>query len=190
MSQQPDPIREFILASHFQLDKVKAMLDENPALLRAAYQWGENDFEDGLGAAAHVGNRAITEFFLSQGVPSTICVAAMLGRLDEVKAYLDQDPALVNARGTHGISLMFHAAMSGKLDLVDLLYARGCTEGYDAALHGAINFGHTEMVAWLLDHGATRLDVPNFQGKTPLERAEEEGLSEIADLLRARGATV
>jgi hypothetical protein len=76
---------------------------------------------------------------------------------------------------------MFHAAMSGSTTVADLLHAHGCNEGYSFALHGAINFGHRDMVSWLLDHGATELDVNDFQGKTPLMR-DEKGPPEIAQL--------
>jgi hypothetical protein len=56
-------IKEFVIAAHFDLAKVQAMLAENPALLTVEHQWGENDFEDGLGAASHMGNRSIAEYY-------------------------------------------------------------------------------------------------------------------------------
>ena len=52
----PELIREFVIAAHFNLEKVQTMLAERPSLLTVRHQWGENDFEDGLGAASHVGN--------------------------------------------------------------------------------------------------------------------------------------
>jgi ankyrin repeat protein len=184
-----ESVKEFVLAAHFDLDKVKTLLAEHPDLLRAEYDWGPGGLEEGIGAAAHVGNRTIAEFFLSKGVPLNICVAAMLGRIADVRAFLAADPGLANARGAHGIPVMFHAAMSGSVEVTEVLRAHGCDEGYSSALHGAINFGHRDMVAWLLDHGATQLDVKDYQDKTPLRRAEESGLTEIAELLRQRGAT-
>jgi ankyrin repeat protein len=183
-----DLIRPFVLASHGNLEAVQTMLAEHPDLLNVAFQWGPDDFEDGLGAAAHVGNRAIAELFLSKGVPLTITAAAMLGRYEDVKTFLDQDPALANAKGAHNISLMFHAAMSGNLELVKLLKARGNHEGYSDALHGAISYGHTDVVAWLLDNGATDVKVPNWEGKTPLQRAQAAGQNAVVDLLKAHGA--
>ena len=74
----PEIIREFVIAAHFNLEKVRTLFADKPALLTVQHQWGENDYEDGLGAASHVGNRAIAEFFLEQGVPMSICSAAML----------------------------------------------------------------------------------------------------------------
>src|SRR3954453_17117025 len=115
-------IKDFVMASHFDLAKVQAMLKDRPDLLNVEYDWGpQGGTENGIGAAAHVGNRPIAEFFLAQGVPSNICVAAMLGQVDQVKAFLESDPALANARGAHGITVMFHAAMSGSIPVVELL---------------------------------------------------------------------
>lgn len=189
MSFPPELIREFVIAAHSDLPKVKSMLAENPALLTVQHQWGPGDFEDGIGAAAHVGNREIAEFFLAQGVPSNICVAGMLGRREEVAGYLEQDPALANARGAHGIPLLFHVAMSGDTQIAQMLLDHGGGEGLNFALQGAVSGGHLEMLRWLLDHGATEVNRPNFQGKTPLAIALEKGYDDVADLLRQHGGT-
>jgi ankyrin repeat protein len=184
-----DLIKEFVTAAHFDLEKVKAMLAANPALLHVAYEWSPGDWEQGIMAAAHMGNRAIAEFFLAQGSVMNICVAAMLGRLDDVKAFLEGDRNLANARGAHQITVMFHAAMSGNTEIARLLKSYGCKEGYSYALHGAIDYGHKPMVEWLLDNGAQHINALNFEGKTPLKVALERGRDDIAGLLRARGAT-
>lgn len=184
-----EQIREFVIASHFDLEKVKTMLAENPGLLNVAFEWGPGDFEDGLGAAAHVGNRPIAEFFLAQGVPLTVCAAAMLGRKADVEQFIAGDSALANAKGAHGIPIMFHAAMSGDTSIADLLVAKGGGEGIPFALHGAIAHEHLEMARWLLDHGAKdHLDVENYEGKTPLVKAEESENADMVALLREYGA--
>jgi ankyrin repeat protein len=181
-----DGIKEFVTAAHFDLAKVQAMFADNPALLHVAYEWSPGDWEQGVMAAAHMGNRAIAEFFLAQGSVMNICVAAMLGRTDDVKAFLEGDRNLANARGAHQITVMFHAAMSGKTEIAQLLKAYGCKEGYSYALHGAIDYGHQSMVEWLLDNGVQNINALNFEGKTPLKVALEKGHDDIADLLRAR----
>ncbi|MBA3871836.1 MAG: ankyrin repeat domain-containing protein [Anaerolineae bacterium] len=149
---------------------------------------GEDDYEDGLGAASHVGNRPIAEFFLEQGVPLSIFAAAMLGRSADVAAFIQSDAAQANARGAHGIPLLFHAAFSGDTALTTLLLDNGCNEGFDNALHAAIMGGHVDMVNWLLAHGADNLQVLNYEGKTPLTKAVELGHTAIADTLRNHGA--
>ncbi len=185
-----DTIKSFVLAAHGNLAAVQTMLAEQPALLNAQHDWGPSGLEDAIGAAAHVGNRPIAEFLLAQGAQNNICVAAMLGKRDQVSAFLDGDPALANARGAHGITLMFHAAMSGEIAVTSLLHERGSTEGYSHALHGAIAHQHPDMVAWLLANGATDPNVLDYAGKTPLERALEHDPSPIADLLRANGGKI
>ncbi len=185
----PERIREFIISAHGDLSKVQAMLAEAPELLTVEYDWGPSGLEDGLGAAAHMGNRAIAEFFLDKGLPLNICVAAMLGDAQAVNTFLSAAPALANARGAHGIPVMFHAAMSGDVSIAQTLHDHGCNEGLSSALHGAINFNHKDMVIWLLSNGADDLKVPNYEGKTPLTRALETDQTEIADLLRQHGAT-
>lgn len=182
-------IREFVIAAHSDLEKVQEMLEAQPALLGVSHQWGPDDYEDGIGAAAHVGNREIAEFFLAQGVPGNICVLAMLGRADQVNEALHADPSQANARGAHGIPVMFHAAMSGNIEVAEELKKYGCNEGYSFALHGAINHGHVQMVAWLLGNGADDLSVRDYQGKTPLQRATESNLPQVEALLRDHGAT-
>ena len=184
----PEIIREFVIAAHFNFDKVRAMAADRPALLTVRHQWGENDFEDGLGAASHVGNRPIAEFFLARGVPLSICAAAMLGRTSDVTAFIQADATQANAHGAHDIPILFHAALSGNTKLTDLLLKSGCNEGFDDAIHAAIMYGHGDMLNWLLEHGATDLQVLNYEGKTPLKKAVELGYTAIADALRSRGA--
>jgi uncharacterized protein len=184
-----DDIKKFVMASHGDLETVKTMLAAQPGLLRVEYDWGPGGLEDGLGAASHVGNRPIAEFLIAEGAPPTICTLAMLGDTAGVKKELASDPAQANARGAHGIPVMFHAAMSGKVEIAESLLAAGCKEGFNHALHGAIMFGHTDMVAWLLDHGVTDLNARDWQNKTPLENAQANNQQAIVDLLMRRQAT-
>ncbi len=184
----PEIIREFVIASHFNLNKVQAMLAERLSLLMVRHQWGENDFEDGLGAASHVGNRSIAEFFLGEGVPLSIFAAAMLGRTSDVAAFIEADATQANAHGAHGIPILFHAALSGDTALTRLLVDAGCKEGFDSSVHAAIMYGHTDMVDWLLHNGASDLQVKNYEGKSPLQKAVELNQPMIINLLRAHGA--
>lgn len=185
----PDIIKDFVIASHFNFQKVQDDLAQYPDLLYAQHQWGEDDFEDGLGAASHVGNREIAQFFIAQGVEPTICTLAMLGDRAGVQAFLSIDPKTANARGAHGITVMFHAALSGDTEITSMLKNAGCNEGYNHALHGALMFGHVEMVRWLLDNGVTDVNTKNFQDKTPLAVALENGYADIEAILREKGAT-
>jgi uncharacterized protein len=165
-------VREFVIAAHGDLTKVKMMLAENPGLLTVEYDW----------------NSELANFFLAERVPLNICVAAMLGRLEDVNRFLEDDPSLANARGAHGISVMFHAAMCGDVQIPQSLRDHGCKEGFSHAIHGAINFKDKEMVAWLLANGATAMNTLDYQNKTLLTRAIETDQAEIVELLRRYGA--
>lgn len=116
--QRPDPlkpefVREFVIAAHGKFDRTKEMLAEMPSVLNAAWDWGGGDFEMGIGGAGHMGNREIAEFLIGKGARMDIFVAAMLGKLDIVRAMITAYPDLKNARGPHGISLLVHAQKGG-----------------------------------------------------------------------------
>ncbi len=183
MTTPPSP-PEIVLVSHFNLVRVKELLAEDPTLLNLMYEpWQETP----LGAASHVGNRAIAEYLLEQGAPLTMPTAAMLGRVDDVKAFLAEDPTSAHAKGAHGISLLYHAAMSGSLEIVELLNMHGASlDSAGHALQGATSYGRLDMVKWLIAHGADP-NLPDYQNKTPLAIAKTNGHLEIASVLEAAG---
>jgi uncharacterized protein len=183
-----EQVREFVIASHGNLEKVKQMLAENPALLTTGYQWNENDNETPIQAAAQVGNKPIAEYLLEQGAPLDICTAAMLGRRKEVQSQLDADPIQVKATGAHGIPLLPHAVWSDDQDLVRYLFERGATNASSLALHNAILKGNYDLVQWLLDNASPDINAKDYRGRTPLEVALERKQNDIASLLRDRGA--
>jgi ankyrin repeat protein len=55
-------------------------------------------------------------------------------------------------------------------------------EGGNTPLHGAAMFGFTDMVRWLLDHDANPY-ATDYEGKTPLERAQANGHTSVVALL-------
>jgi hypothetical protein len=61
-----------------------------------------------------MGNREIAEFLIAQGARLDVFVAAMLGRLDIVRAMLSAWPPLLQSRGPHGITLLRHARAGGQ----------------------------------------------------------------------------
>ncbi len=185
-SATPEQVREFVIAGHWDLPKVKAMLAEQPELLNARQQWAENDFETAIQAASHAGSPHVAEFLLSQGAPMTVYTAAMLGRKDLVAEIVQRDPDQLNAVGAHGIPLLPHAAFSGDAELVQMLYEHGATSGVSMALSNAVSRGHTTVVRWLLAHGNPKLDWKNYEGKTALDIATERGDAAMVELLRQR----
>ena len=178
-----EAVEAFVLAAHGNFERVKELHREHPGVLTARYATFD---ETALEAAGHMGRRDIAEYLLDAGAPLTIFAAAMLGQTDRVAEFLERDPSLANANGVHVIPPLFHAALSGKTEIADLLVAHGGGDGAGVAVHAAIRPGHVEMVRWLLARGADP-NTPNFEGKTPLKVAVETGQQEIADLLRRHG---
>ncbi len=183
-----EQIREFVIAGHGDLGKVKQLLAECPELLNAAHQWNEKDRETAIQAAAQVGNAPIAEYLLENGAPLEICTAAMLGHRDDVECLLAEDPNRIHATGAHGIPLLTHASLSGNLELVQFLFQRGASGGVSSALHNAVSRGYYEIVRWLLENGKPDLGWKNFQGKTALAVAAERKHERIAQLLQEHGA--
>jgi hypothetical protein len=120
-----DLVREFVIAGHGNLARVKEMLDQQPALINATWDWGGGDWETALGGASHMGNQPIAEYLLSKGARMDVFCATMMGKTEIVKAFLADDPKVVDLKGPHGISLLRHA-LAGKQDaLVEVLRAAG-----------------------------------------------------------------
>ena len=63
-----DLVKEFVGAGHGNLEKTKTMLEENPGLLNASYDWGGGDFEMAIGGAGHMGRGDIAEFLISKAL--------------------------------------------------------------------------------------------------------------------------
>jgi ankyrin repeat protein len=172
---------QFIIDCHSDLETVREKAGVKPTLVNA---FNPEMNETALGAAGHVGRRDIAEFLLSRGAILELATAAMLGRRDEVARQLAKDPKLALSGGAHGIPVAFHAAMSGDTEIMQMLWEAGAQEPIRDALIGAVRFGHTGMVRWLLEHGA-RTDIKAFNGLSALEIAEQNGMTEIARLLAA-----
>ena len=106
-------VQEFVGKSHADLDGVKELLTREPALINSAWDWGGGDWETGLGAAAHMGRRDIANYLLENGARLDLFAAAMLGKLDIVRATLEYYPDAINVSGPHGIPLIAHALAGG-----------------------------------------------------------------------------
>ena len=106
-------VKQFVIAGHGQLDKVKEMLASQPALINATWDWGGGDFETALGGASHMGRADIARFLLENNARMDLFAAAMLGRLDIIKAAAAAFPNIVRVPGPHKIPLIAHAEKRG-----------------------------------------------------------------------------
>lgn len=121
-------VRSYIIAAHGDFEEVQALVALEPGLVNAVINWGGDDWESGIGAAAHTGNRDIVLWLLERGARMDIYTAAMLGELEIVKSILAVQPEAIHALGPHGIPLIHHARM-GKEAAIDVLeYLETLTE--------------------------------------------------------------
>jgi hypothetical protein len=118
-------VQEFVGKSHGDLERVKELLLQEPALVNATWDWGGGDFETALGAAAHMGRSDIANFLLEHGARLDIFAAAMLGKLDIVKALIQAYPEALKILGPHGIPLIAHAQAGGDDAKAVLEYLQG-----------------------------------------------------------------
>lgn len=107
-------VQDFVIYAHSDLPMTRRLLEKDPTLVAATMDWGNGDWESGLGGASHMGRRDIVAFLLERGARIDIFCAAMMGQLEAVKAFLTLEPKLIDAKGPHGFTLHFHAQVGGK----------------------------------------------------------------------------
>jgi ankyrin repeat protein len=118
--------------------------------------------------------------------------AAKKGEFAAVKALLDADPTLIDARDADGSTPLHCAAWKGNDQVVALLIERGASLSVEndndhwggTPLHAAAHGNNREAARLLLEHGAD----PGFRsrnGRTPLEETEFHNATAVAKLLRS-----
>ena len=120
-----DMVREFVIAGHGKLDRTRELLEQQPALINATWDWGGGDWETALGGASHMGNKPIAEFLLAHGARMDVFCATMMGKVEIVKAFLADDPTVIDLKGPHGIPLIRHAKAGQQDAIMELLIAKG-----------------------------------------------------------------
>ena len=122
--------------------------------------------------------------------------AAKSGNTTAVRALLDADRTLVNARDSDASTPLHCAAWKGHVEVVTLLLESGadiqaknenCHWG-DTALHAAAHGNQRAVAEALIDRGAD-LHALNSAGNTPLAETAVHKASAVANLLKKRGAT-
>lgn len=123
-------VKEFVLAGHFNLDKVKSMLNDYPNLINSSYDWGNGDFEEAIEGAGHKGNKEVANYLIEKGARVNLFVLTMLGKTNLVKPTLEAYPNLIFSKGPHGLTLLHHAKIGGEesIELYDYLIEKGLTE--------------------------------------------------------------
>ncbi len=179
-------IDQFVGNAHGNMAVVRELLNQYPSIVGANASWNESAIQ----AAAQTGQVEIVNYLLQQGAEYDICTAAMLGSRECIDDYLKEDAMLINARGAHGIPIMYFPAIRGNVEIADYLLTHGADVNAASpngitALHGTVMFKQPKMAAWLLEHGA--YPNPKYDGKTPLAMAMENKQDELAEILRSHG---
>jgi ankyrin repeat protein len=183
-----ETIDQFVGNAHGNFAIVKDLLKKYPAIINASASWTETAIQ----AAAQTGRVEIVNYLLEHGAEYDICTAAMLGSMDCLNDFLLEDPNLVNARGAHGIPLLYFPIIHARMEVAEYLLSQGAdpnaaSPGGITPLHGAVMFNQPEMALWLLKHGVN--PNPKYDGKTPLALALENEQKELVEILRSHGGS-
>jgi len=155
-AQPPALVREIVTVAHFDLKRVKELAEARPALVKAAWDWGFGDWETPLGAASHMGNRAIAGYLLEKGAVPTLFSAAMLGQLELVKALVAVKPGVQRVHGPHSISVLAHARVGGEVAGPVLEYLQGL-EGADSEAPASLSQAETAALIGTYVFGASAI---------------------------------
>lgn len=146
--------------------------------------------------ALYSGDRAGAEA-AAAGVELDVFDAAALGRVDRLRALLDEEPELAGTLSDDGFTPLHLACFSGSDESVRLLVERGApleklAEASFARvrpLGTAVFAGQVEAARILLEAGADPNGVDSGEHR-PLQTAEANGNEALARLLREHGATL
>lgn len=75
-------VKEFVGVCHGNMVRAKEMLENEPLLLHASWDWGGGDFESGIEAAGHVGNKRLPRIYFqkARGTMSILRVCSAMRR--------------------------------------------------------------------------------------------------------------
>jgi hypothetical protein len=111
---KPEDVQAFVGVAHRDINRVRDMLDQQPWIVNATWDWGGGDWESAMGAAGHTGGVEIAELLFERGGRIELHCAAMLGWLDVVKAAVAARPGAENILGPHAIPMWSHAWTGGE----------------------------------------------------------------------------
>lgn len=154
----PARVAEFVGACHARIERVGAMLAEDPGLANSAWDWGFGDWETAIGACSHTGRIDIIELLMGHGARPDVFTFATLDDVDAVRAVVERVPDPTVFDGPHSISLFRHAQAGRAGRVADYLTGKGLDDTRDR---------------YTLDEGIARPLVGTFAwGAGPEERFE------------------
>jgi uncharacterized protein len=160
-----------------QAEAARVLLDSG-ADIEAKTSWGAT----ALDWAATMGSVRVADLLLASGASGfTLIVAAGLGKLEEVKSIV-----------ASGVDLSAHRRRGAPESPNDDWPADSAHILHDVlsdAMYAAARNGHTEVVEYLLDHGAA-IDAKGVFGATALHWAAINNHRDVVELLVRRGASL
>ncbi len=174
--------------------EVLAMLKKRSVLAEAAN-------EDGVTAvllARYMGMPDLAEEIARRKSRLSFYEAIVLGRLEQVRAWLASDPTQVNQLSPDGFPPLGLAAFFGQLAVLRYLLEQGADPNRSASnamrvapLHSAVAFGDPQLagaMARLLVESGAQVNAVQQGGWTPLHEVADKDQLETAELLLANGA--
>ena len=182
-----DFINNFVVFSHFGLDRVRKLVELCPELLNTRSSWDELPVE----AAAHMGRADIGGLFLDRGAAYSICTATVFGSLADVKRMLAEEPRRIHERGAHSFPLLSYTAFGKpQVETAEYLIDAGADPKEEmrgrTVLHTAASAGHLELCRFFLEKGLDpRQKGTSFLGvQDAAEAAELAKHPEVAAMIR------
>jgi len=199
----------FYAASAGQMNVVDLLISKGADVNAKDSRGGETP----LFYAGDAGQKNVVELLIAKGADinargaqrsSALESAAWLGRSDVAKLLIAKG-ADVNARDESDYTPLHPAAINGLVEVVEMLISKGSdvnaeTTWGETPLHPAISGktpwysttpttfdGKTRVVRVLIANGAD-VNAQDAWGGTPLKMAQENGYTEIVELLRKHGA--
>ena len=173
------------------LDRVKKLIKENPALLH----YKSNEGYSPLHSAARMGLKDIVKFFIEKETDintanlwgtTPLHYACEWGRA-EVVEILIQSGADINVKDKKGWTPLRRAVHHGNIEITELLLEKGAEFNFDeheynSLLHEAADSGYEKLVNMILDKKADIYSL-NKRGGTLLHSAVYGGLKNLTEFL-------
>src|SRR5438094_2176056 len=174
-----------------ELEKVKAMVSEDPSLVNARDTDGT-----AILTAVYYRQKEIVNLLVARGAALSLFEAAAAGEIERVERLIAESPAGVNGYSADGWTPLHLAAFFGHAKIVELLLAHGAdvtarskNPNANTPLHAALAANQKMAAGLLIGHGAD-LNAADAGGWRPLHLAAANNNLDSMRTLIAQGADV